>query len=81
MPTLHIANKCQPFSLQRLVYSKEHKTAFWIFILLVIFYLKSRLLVQHKDLNDNSWSLITIAVFLVLLDMAFEFNKKKFKKI
>jgi len=66
-----------PFNLQRLLKSKEHKTVFWIYILLVVFYLKTRLFIEHKPLTDSSWNLITIAVFLILLDIAYEFNKKK----
>jgi len=67
-----------PFNLQRLINSKEHKPVFWIYILLVVFYIKTHVLIEHKDLNDNSWSLITIALFLIILDAAYEFNKKKF---
>ena len=69
-----------PFSLQRLLNSKEHKPVFWIFILLVVFYLKTRILIEHKDLNNNAWTLVTIALFLVILDVAYEMNKKKFQK-
>jgi protein-S-isoprenylcysteine O-methyltransferase Ste14 len=68
------------FDLQRLVNSKEHKTVFWIFILLVAFYVKTRVLIEHKDLTDKSWSLITIALFLVILDAAYEFSKKASKR-
>ncbi len=68
-----------PFNLQRLLNSKEHKTVFWLYILLVVFYIKTRLLIQHKILNNNSWSLLTIALFLIILDAAYEFNKKKFQ--
>lgn len=67
-----------PFSLQRLIHSKEHKPVFWIFILLVVFYLKTRLILEHKTLNGQSWSLMIIALFLIILDAAYEFNKKKF---
>ena len=67
-----------PFSLQRLFNSKEHKPVFWIFILLVVFHIKTRVLIEHKSLNDSSWTLVTIALVLILLDIAYEFNKKKF---
>ncbi len=67
-----------PFSLQRLFKSKEHKTVFWIFILLVVFYLKTRLLIEHKPMTQMSWALSGIAITLILLDAAYEFNKKKF---
>ena len=68
-----------PFSLQRLFNSKEHKTVFWIYILLVVFHLKTRLLIEHKALSDKSWILVTIAIILIILDTAYEFNKKKFQ--
>lgn len=68
-----------PFNLQRLLNSKEHKTVFWIYILLVILYLKTRILIEHKPLTNTSWNLITIGVFLILLDITYEFNKKSFQ--
>jgi len=68
-----------PFNLQRLINSKEHKPVFWIFIILVVFHIKTRVLIEHKDLSDSSWSLVTIALFLIILDAAYEFNKKKFQ--
>ncbi len=68
-----------PFNLQRLINSKEHKPVFWIFILLVVFHLKTRILIEHKALGDKSWDLVTIALFLIILDAAYEFNKKKFQ--
>jgi protein-S-isoprenylcysteine O-methyltransferase Ste14 len=67
------------FNLQRLINSKEHKTVFWIFILLVVFHIKTRVFIEHKSLSDASWSLVTIAFFFIILDFAYEFNKKKFK--
>ncbi len=66
-----------PFDLKRLYKSKEHKPLFWVYILLVVFHVKSRLIVEHKALSEKSWDLITIAVFLIILDCAYEFNKKK----
>jgi len=68
-----------PFNLQRLINSKEHKPVFWIYIILVLFHIKTRLLIEHKELSDTSWDLITIAIFLIILDAAYEFNKKKFQ--
>jgi len=67
------------FNLQRLISSKEHKTVFWIYILLVVFHIKTRIFIEHKDLTDKSYSLITIALFLIILDAFYEFNKKKIK--
>ena len=66
-----------PFSLQRLINSKEHKTVFWIFILLVVFYLKTHLALEHKPMTGMSWALSGVALALILLDIAYEFNKKR----
>jgi protein-S-isoprenylcysteine O-methyltransferase Ste14 len=64
-----------PFSLQRLINSKEHKTVFWIFILLVVFYLKTHLLIKHLPMTEKSWTLSGMALALILLDVAYELNK------
>lgn len=66
-----------PFNLKRLLDSKEHKPVFWIVILLVIFHLKSRLLIEHQTMSGRSWGLVALAVALILLDILYEFNKKK----
>jgi protein-S-isoprenylcysteine O-methyltransferase Ste14 len=66
-----------PFNLQRLINSKEHKPVFWIFVLLVGFYLKTRLFIEHKPMTQMSWALSGMALALILLDIAYEFNKKK----
>ena len=66
-----------PFSLSRLIHSKEHKPVFWIFILLVVFYLKTHLLIQHLPMTGKLWALSGVALALILLDVAYEFNKKK----
>lgn len=81
IPTLVPYSKGEkwPFSLQRLANSKEHKSVFWIFIILVVFHIKTRVLIEHKNLNDTALNLVTIAVFLILLDAVYEFNKKKFQ--
>jgi protein-S-isoprenylcysteine O-methyltransferase Ste14 len=68
-----------PFSLQRLINSKEHKPVFWIIILLVGFYLKTRLALEHKPMTEMSWTLSGMAISLILIDAAYEFNKKKFQ--
>jgi protein-S-isoprenylcysteine O-methyltransferase Ste14 len=82
IPTLVPYSKGEkwPFNLQRLINSKEHKTLFWIFILLVVFHLKTRLLIEHKDhLTNKSWALVAIAFLLVIIDLIYEINKKKKK--
>ncbi len=69
-----------PFSLQRLINSKEHKPVFWIIVLLVAFHLKTRLLLEHKAMNPQSWGLVVLAIVLIALDIAYELNKKKITK-
>ena len=63
--------------MQRLINSKEHKPVFWIFILLVAFYLKTHLVLRHLPMTEKSWTLSGIALALILLDVIYEFNKKK----
>ena len=68
-----------PFNLQRLINSKEHKPVFWAFVLLVAFHIKTRLLIEHKPLNNHSLALVLLALGLITLDVVYEFNKKKFQ--
>lgn len=68
------------FSLDRLIFSKEHKTVVWVTVLLIFFHLKTRLFIEHKDLTHRSIALIAIAVVLILSDVMFELTKKKGKK-
>ena len=69
-----------PFNFQRLINSKEHKPVIWIFILLVIFHIKTCIFIEHKALSAKSWDLVTIAFFFILLDATYEFNKKASRK-
>ncbi len=69
-----------PFSLQRLIDSKEHKPLFWVIILVIIFHLKSRLLIEHKAMTEKTWMLIALAVVFILLDIVYELNKNKIHK-
>lgn len=66
-----------PFSLKRLIDSKEHKPVFWTIILLIAFHLKTRVLLEHKAMTIKSYALVAIVVLLILLDVIYEFNKKK----
>jgi protein-S-isoprenylcysteine O-methyltransferase Ste14 len=66
-----------PFSLKRLIDSKEHKIFFWMIIILILIHLKSRLLVEHKPATEKTWILVSIVAVLILLDILYEFNKKK----
>jgi len=66
-----------PFSLSRLIYSREHKPVFWIFILLVVFYLKTHLALEHKPMTQMSWTLSGLVLALILLHITCEFKKKQ----
>jgi hypothetical protein len=82
IPTLnpYTAGDKRPFSLQRLINSKEHKPVFWVIILLVVFHLKTRILIEHKAMTTKSWTLVALSVVLIGLDIAFELNKQKITK-
>ena len=79
VPTLipYSEGKKWPFNLQRLIDSKEHKPLFWVIVLLIVFHLKSRLLVEHKAMTERSWMIVAVAAFLILLDILYEMNKNK----
>lgn len=69
-----------PFSLDRLIFSKEHKSVVWITVLLIFFHLKTRLYIEDKDLTPRSWALIAVAVLFIVGDVVFEMNKKSKNK-
>lgn len=66
-----------PFSLERLIKSKEYKSVFWITILLIFFHLKTRLLLDHKAMTPAMWGLVYLAILLIVVDILAEINKKK----
>lgn len=66
-----------PFSLDRLIYSKEYKTIFWITILIIAFHLKTRVLIEHKVMTPKTWFLVFLAGLLIIIDVFYEINKKK----
>ncbi len=66
-----------PFSIQRLIDSKEHKPVFWVIILLILFHLKTRLLLEHKPMTAKTWAWVTLGLILIGLDILYEFNKKQ----
>ncbi len=66
-----------PFSLKRLIDSKEHKPFFWVIILMIAFHLKTRLLIEHKSISPKGIFLLGLAAILILLDIIYELNKKK----
>jgi protein-S-isoprenylcysteine O-methyltransferase Ste14 len=66
-----------PFSLDRLIYSKEYKTIVWITVIIIAFHLKTRLLVEHKGMTGKTYALIALAALMILTDIFYEINKKK----
>ncbi len=68
-----------PFDMDRLIFSKEYKSLFWITIIIIGFHLKSRILVEQKAMTSNSWGLVLLAAILIMLDVFYEINKKKKK--
>ncbi len=67
------------FDLQRLIFSKEYKTIFWITILIITFHLKTRILLEHKPMNERTYGLILFAALLIIIDVVYEILKKKKK--
>ena len=70
-----------PFSLDRLIFSKEYKTGLWMTVIIIALYLKTHLLMNHKPMTEQTWSLVLLAAFLVLVDIFYEMNKTKKKNI
>ena len=60
------------FSLERLIRSQEYKPMLWTGVLVIVFYLKDKLLVEKEAFDDGKLGLITAAIFLVVLDLAGE---------
>lgn len=66
-----------PFNLKRLIDSKEHKVVIWVTILISVFHLKSRILIEHKDVTSRTLMVIALIILLICLDVLYEINKKK----
>ncbi|MBI3314445.1 MAG: isoprenylcysteine carboxylmethyltransferase family protein, partial [Candidatus Omnitrophica bacterium] len=73
----YIQGEKWPFRIRRLIDSKEHKPVFWIIILLILFHLKTRLLLEHKPMTTTTWAWVALGLILIGLDILYEFNKKK----
>lgn len=64
------------YSFRRLVVdNKEYKLVFWIAILLVIFYIKGEVLLEHETLNPKGWTLIVVAGLLIVSDVLIDFSR------
>lgn len=65
-----------PFSLKRLIKSQEYKPVIWITIAIIIFYLKGKLLVEHKAPDGKMAALIIAALILASIDLTGEIIRK-----
>lgn len=69
-----------PFSLERLMFSKEYKTVVWVITLLVFFHLKSRIFLEQKEMTLKGWILVGLCGLLILFDLYMELTKKSRSK-
>ncbi len=61
-----------PFSFKRLVENKEYKLTFWVIIIVIAFYWKSKVIVSHQHMNAALWGLLLFALALGLTDLTTE---------
>lgn len=66
-----------PFDLKRLSVSKEYKTVVWVTVIIIVFHLKTRLLIDGKSMTLLTWGLVLLAALLILSDILCEMNKKR----
>lgn len=69
-----------PFSFQRLMKSKEYKTAFWLIIVIIIFHFKNEFFVERGKWEPHNLWLIGLAVLLMTIDFTLEFVKSRKRK-
>ncbi|MCX5716622.1 MAG: isoprenylcysteine carboxylmethyltransferase family protein [Candidatus Omnitrophica bacterium] len=67
------------WSVERYLRSQEYKLFLWTAILTIFFYLKTKLLIEKGGFDAGVITLIVVAVFLALVDVAGEFFRKKGK--
>ena len=79
IPALVPYNKAEqwPFSLERLIKSKEYKSLVWITAIIIAFYLKTHLILEHKPMTNKTWGLVFLAALLIMVDIYYEITKKK----
>ena len=75
--TPYLQGEKWPFDMQRLIYSKEYKSLFWITVIIIAFHLKGRLFVEHKGMTQHAWGLVLLGAALIMLDIFYELTKKK----
>jgi protein-S-isoprenylcysteine O-methyltransferase Ste14 len=66
-----------PFSIKRLVKSKEYKVLIWMTIMLIAFHLKEEFLIEKERINTKIIVLIVAAFLLGMADLISELIKKK----
>lgn len=69
-----------PFNLERLIKSKEYKSFIWITTIIIAFYFKTHLLLEHKPMTEKTWGLVLLAAVLIMLDFFYEITKNKSKQ-
>jgi protein-S-isoprenylcysteine O-methyltransferase Ste14 len=69
-----------PFSLERLIRSQEYKLTIWITVLVIVFYLKARLIGEGRGMDVGTWLLLVLAVALGLIDIGSELAKSVRKR-
>jgi len=73
-----------PFNFKRLIGNKEYKLFFWVIIIVIAFYWKSKVLVEHEPMNARLWGLLALALMMGLTDLSGEVvhsRRKRLKKI
>jgi len=63
------------FSFRRLIRSQEYKPLIWIAVIIIVFYLKGKILVEKEALDGRNLGLMITAALLMMLDIAGEVVK------
>lgn len=70
-----------PFSFKRLIENREYKLFFWVIIIVIAFYWKSKVLVEHQPMNARLWVLVFVALLLGLTDLTGELVNSRRKRL
>lgn len=65
-----------PFSLERLIRSKEHKMFIWAIVIAICFYLKYKLIIGRGTIDAKILALMITALVLALIDLSAELLNK-----
>lgn len=63
------------FSLERLIRSQEYKPLLWFPVIIIIFYLKGKFLVEKEPFDAGKAWLIAVAILLIMMDIGGEIIK------